>query len=86
MRVTYRTACVLRAIGEQGGRGSNLSNRAVGDAAGIKDQAQISKLLARLARLGLIENASDGARGRPYAWTLTKRGRELTQEIASRAP
>jgi hypothetical protein len=41
---------VLIAIGSHAG----ASNRQVGEAAGIADQGQISKLLARLDGLGLI--------------------------------
>jgi AcrR family transcriptional regulator len=80
MRVTYRTMRVLYAVGEQPG----ASNRAVGHAAGIEDQGQISKLLARLARLGLIENTGDGAKGAPNAWSLTERGEGLSQAVGQR--
>ena len=45
MRITYRTVRVLMAIAERPG----ASNRLVAaEAAGISDQGQISKLLARL--------------------------------------
>jgi len=74
MRLTYRTVRVLMAVAATPGS----SNRAVADGAGIKDQGQISKLLARLQRLGLIENTGEGsARGGPNAWALTERGREV---------
>jgi hypothetical protein len=44
-------------------------------AAGIADQGQISKLLARLHSLGLLENTGgDHAKGEPNAWHLTARG------------
>jgi AcrR family transcriptional regulator len=82
MRLTYRTVRVLAAVGANPGS----SNRAIGDAAGIADQGQVSKLLARLGRLGLIENTSAGAaRGDPNAWTLTRRGWEIHGVIAGRA-
>jgi AcrR family transcriptional regulator len=82
MRLTYRTVRVLLAIGELGGRGSYPSNRRVGDAAGIADQGQISKLLARLQHLGLIENAGFGqAKGESNSWHLTLRGQEIEQAI-----
>jgi len=78
MRLTYRTIRVLLAVGELGGRGSHPSNRQVADAAGIRDQGQISKLLARLEGLGLIRNVSDpAAKGEPNAWALTERGSEV---------
>jgi DNA-binding MarR family transcriptional regulator len=82
MRVTYRTMRVLMAIAEVDGRGSHPSNRQVADGAGITDQGQMSKLLTRLHRLGLIESAGEGsARGGPNAWALTERGRELEGAI-----
>ncbi len=83
MRLTYRTVRVLLAIGEQGGRGSHPSNRQVADDAGIRDQGQISKLLARLEQLGLIRNAGDAhAKGEANAWTLTQRGTELQTALS----
>jgi AcrR family transcriptional regulator len=83
MRLTYRTARVLEAVAELGGRGSDPSNRMVGDHAGISDQGQISKLLARLKRLGLLENSGEGAhsKGEPYAWHLTPTGRSVVRAI-----
>ena len=79
MRLTYRTVRVLMAVGANPGS----SNRAVGDGAGIKDQGQISKLLARLKRLGLIERTGgEPARGGPNAWALTERGREVHGAIS----
>jgi AcrR family transcriptional regulator len=78
MRLTYRTIRVLLAIGESSSRGAHLSNRQVADAAEIRDQGQVSKLLARLQQLGLIENAAEPpVKGEPNAWTLTKRGEEV---------
>jgi AcrR family transcriptional regulator len=82
MRLTYRTVRVLTAVAELGGRGSYPSNREVGLAAGMQDQGQISKLLTRLCKLGLIENSGAGlARGAPNAWMLTERGAEIEQAI-----
>jgi AcrR family transcriptional regulator len=82
MRLTYRTVRVLMAVGAHPG----VSNRRVGDAAGISDQGQISKLLKRLRRLGLIENKGAGAaRGEPNAWTLTERGREVHGAISAQS-
>jgi AcrR family transcriptional regulator len=81
MRVTYRTVRVLTAVATSPG----ASNRSVGEAAGISDQGQISKLLMRLTRLGLVENAIDGAshRGVPNAWMLTSRGREVERSMSA---
>ena len=89
MRLTYRTIRVLLAIGALSERGSDHrdsypSNRQVGDAAGIHDQGQISKLLARLKHLGLIENAGHSqAKGEPNKWTLTQRGDEVQKTISA---
>jgi AcrR family transcriptional regulator len=83
MRLTYRTMRVLLAIGELGGRGSYPSNRQVGDAAGIRDQGQVSKLLARLQQLDLIENTGEArAKGEPNKWQLTQRGKEVREVLA----
>ncbi|HEY8304673.1 MAG TPA: hypothetical protein VIG42_08825 [Solirubrobacteraceae bacterium] len=83
MRLTYRTVRVLLAIAQAPGK----SNREVGAAAGIDDQGQISKLLSRLERLGLIENAGTSqVRGAPNAWTLTDRGSELERLVDGQAP
>jgi AcrR family transcriptional regulator len=82
MRLTYRTVRVLVAVAELGGRGSDPSNRQVGESAGITDQGQISKLLGRLQRLGLIDNNGLGpGTGAPNAWSLTPTGRELANSI-----
>jgi AcrR family transcriptional regulator len=81
MRVTYRTARTLAAVAEHAG----ASNRAIGDAAGISDQGQVSKLLGRLERYGLVENAGVGGatRGAPNAWRLTRRGEEVRHVLAA---
>jgi AcrR family transcriptional regulator len=81
MRLTYRTLCVLRVVAEQ----PHASNRGVAERAGIADQGQTSKLLARLQGLGLIENTGDGhASGEPNAWTLTARGAEVVDAFCDR--
>jgi AcrR family transcriptional regulator len=83
MRLTYRTIRVLLAVGELAGQGSDPSNRQVGDAAGIRDQGQISKLLSRLEHLGLIHNGSEPhVKGEPNAWTLTTRGHEVREALS----
>lgn len=79
MRLTYRTVMVLLSIAASPG----ASNREVGVAAGIDDQGQISKLLSRLDKLGLIENSGAGqVRGAPNAWALTKKGVEVEQLVS----
>lgn len=74
MRVTYRTVRVLSAIAQTPAG----SNREVAEDAGIVDKSQISKLLARLERLGLIENAVlyRGSHG-VNAWRLTELGTQI---------
>lgn len=81
IRLTYRTARVLMAIGEQPG----ASNREVAERADILDQGQISKLLARLARLNLIANVGSGQpMGSSNAWHLTARGALLERAASPR--
>lgn len=83
MRLTYRTARVLEAVGERSG----ASNRVIAEHAGIADQGQVSKLLARLDRLGLLANRSAGhLKGEPNAWELTARGELITRSIRRRRP
>ncbi len=80
MRLTYRTIQAMVAVAELPGG----SNREIGNAAGIVDQGQVSKLLARLQRLGLIQNASNGrATGAPNSWHLTPKGRELCEAVTN---
>ena len=79
MRVTYRTARVLECVEGQSG----ASNRDIADAAGIRDPGQSSKLLARLERLGLLENTGEGAhtKGEANAWQLTPLGWQVAQRL-----
>jgi hypothetical protein len=79
MRVTYRTARVLQCVEGQSG----ASNRDVADAAGVRDPGQISKLLARLERLGLLQNRGEGAhtKGEANAWQLTPLGTQVAQRL-----
>jgi chromosome segregation and condensation protein ScpB len=82
MRLTYRTVRVLVAVAAEPG----ASNRRIAEAAGVSDQGQISKLLARLQHLGLITNMGEGpAKGEPNSWTLTDTGSQVEQAIASEA-
>jgi len=78
MRITYRTVRVLMVIASN----PDASNRRIATEAGISDQGQVSKLLARLEHLGLIYNRGIGpVKGAPNAWQLTARGRHVEQAI-----
>ena len=82
LRLTHRTARVLEGIAELSGRGSDPSNRQVATFAGVTDPGQISKLLRRLERLGLLRNTGAGhAKGEPNAWALTDKGERVTHSI-----
>ncbi len=82
MRLTYRTARVLECIAARPG----VSNRQVAERAGISDQGQVSKLLARLERLGLTANTGQGhAKGEPNAWKLTSLGVRVAQRLSMSA-
>ncbi|HSZ70927.1 MAG TPA: TetR/AcrR family transcriptional regulator [Solirubrobacteraceae bacterium] len=78
IRMTYRTARVLEAIAREPG----ISNRMVAESAGIHDQGQVSKLLARIERLGLTAKVGEGhAKGEPNAWQLTATGERVAQAM-----
>jgi AcrR family transcriptional regulator len=79
MRVTYRTARVLEAIRLL----PESSNATIAAHANIVDPGQISKLLARLLRLELIENMGAGsAAGEANAWRLTDTGKRLESTVS----
>jgi AcrR family transcriptional regulator/DNA-binding MarR family transcriptional regulator len=84
MRLTYRTARVLEGAQEHPG----ASNREVGDLAGIPDPGQVSKLLRRLERLGLLANSGSGVhyKGEAYAWSLTPKGEQVARSIRMHTP
>lgn len=74
MRLTHRTVAVLMYIAAQPG----ASNREIAEGSGIIDPGQTSKLLSKLAGLGLTENLTAGRQsGGANAWRLTARGAEL---------
>jgi len=75
MSLGYRSCKVLTVIAAQPG----ASNREVADAAGISDQGQISRILARLQNLGLIHDPGEWRPGEPHAWRLTLRGKRDTR-------
>jgi AcrR family transcriptional regulator len=77
IRLTYRTVIVIAVIAAEPG----LSNMQISMHAGVTDQGQMSKLLARLARAGLIENSGAGQNGAPNAWRLTDLGESVERSI-----
>jgi AcrR family transcriptional regulator len=79
IRLTYRTALVLAAIAATPG----ASGKRIARASEVTDDGQMSRLLARLERVGLIENAGPGpAKGEANAWVLTSKGRDVQTVIA----
>ena len=78
MRLTYRTARVLACIAEQPG----ISNRVVAEQAGVADQGQISKLLARLERLGSDQRTGVRAcQGRAQRLEIDALGQQVAQRL-----
>jgi AcrR family transcriptional regulator len=73
VKLTERTCSVLASVGENPG----ANNRQVAAGAGVDNEPQISRLLARLQEHGLVENRSDGTAGLPKAWWLTASGAEF---------
>jgi DNA-binding MarR family transcriptional regulator len=81
IRFTYRTARVLATIATDPG----ASNRSIADTSGIVDEGQMSRLLARLQRCGLVENRGEGQpKGEPNAWALTERGEAVQEALGGR--
>jgi AcrR family transcriptional regulator len=79
MRLTYRTMRVLAAVAAHPGG----SNRVIARAAGVGDQGQISKLLMRLRKLGLLENTGAPGKGEANAWTLSAQGAQIERLLGS---
>ncbi len=78
MRLTQRTARVLQAVAQNPGAG----NRIIREAAGVNDQGQISKLLHRLERAGLLANTGVGrSMHETNAWQLTSQGEQVVYSI-----
>jgi AcrR family transcriptional regulator len=78
IRITFRTVRVLATVGAQ----PDASNREIGQHAGVADQGQMSKLLRRLEKAGLIENHGLGqVRGEANAWRLTPQGQGVLHAV-----
>lgn len=82
MRLTYRTVCCLVFIGEHPG----ASNREIASGAGLSDEGQTSKLLARLSRLDLVANSRPHGPGHPNHWTLTANGEQVLSAVQGHQP
>jgi AcrR family transcriptional regulator/DNA-binding MarR family transcriptional regulator len=78
-RTTPRTMQLLSVIGERPGIGS----RDIAFAVGIRDPGQVSRLLARLKRLGLIAEGTPERSATRKAWRLTAAGADLLEEGGS---
>jgi len=72
-----RTYEVLTAVATLTTEDRKPSNREIAQAAGVKDEGQISKLLARLEGHGLVHNSGGACAGVPNAWALAARGEEI---------
>jgi AcrR family transcriptional regulator/DNA-binding MarR family transcriptional regulator len=87
VRMTALTRQVLTAIAELGGSEAGPSNRTVARTVNVKDEGQISKLLARLQNHGLLQNNPDHTAA-GNAWQLTPHGEEVLhagqQTVAAR--
>jgi AcrR family transcriptional regulator/DNA-binding MarR family transcriptional regulator len=79
IRMTVLTHQVLTVIAELTRWGASPSNLEIAQAAGVKDQGQISKLLARLQSHDLLKNTGGTTAGASKAWSLTPRGEELVR-------
>lgn len=87
MRLTDRTLRVLHGLAESSGTHGGMSNRQVGEAAGIADPGQVSKLLARLAERDLVSNDRNSARAprSSNSWRLTRKGVRLVEALGEHA-
>jgi AcrR family transcriptional regulator len=75
-----RARLCLLYLAEQDARGVSPSNHQVGKALGITHPSQTSKLLGRLAGIGLLDKRP-GAPGHPNAWSLTEEGRRVAAAL-----
>ena len=75
-RMTALTHGVLTAVAALSEQGPNPTNREIATVAAVKDEGQISKLLARLEHHGLLANTG-GYPASGNAWQLTGRGEQV---------
>jgi AcrR family transcriptional regulator len=77
----HRARLCLLYVAEQNRLGFAPSNRQVGEGLGLTRRGQVSRLLGKLAGLGLIVKHSEGA-GYPNAWSLTPEGERVARMLA----
>jgi DNA-binding MarR family transcriptional regulator len=80
-RLSRRAVSLLIVIGAEPG----LNNKEVAAHAGIDDPGDCSRLLARLARLGVIANTNVHRRFGAKAWRLTAAGEQLQAAVRCEA-
>jgi DNA-binding MarR family transcriptional regulator len=77
-RLNHRVVSVLRLIAAEPG----LSNLEIAQQLGVQSKAHASRLLARLARFGLIETqVVDPAPFEAHAWRLTRSGQQFAATV-----
>lgn len=77
----YTARAVVRYVAEHPGS----SNKAIAHGVEVWHLEQISRLLSRLERTGLLAKRAGGA-GRPNAWTLTPYGQQVVELLARHSP
>jgi AcrR family transcriptional regulator len=77
----YNARLCLLYIAEQDRQGFNPSNQQVGEGLGLTRRGQVSRLLGKLAGLGLIVKHCEGA-GYPNAWSPTPEGKWVARALA----
>lgn len=75
----YSARAVLRYVAANPG----ISNKGVASGAGIEHLGQVSTLLARLERAGVLIKRAGGA-GRPNAWKLSRYGEQVVSLLKDR--
>jgi len=77
----HRARQCLLFVAEQGERGISPSNRQVGEGIGVSHREQVSRLLGKLAALGLLVKRA-GDPGYPNAWSLSLEGEQVAWALA----
>lgn len=81
VRLTELTRCTLASIDAMNEQGTLPSNNDICWATGDTNKGQMSRLLQRLERTGLIENVSQNGNGQggSNSWRLTARGKAIAR-------